>query len=319
MRDGGFGIRNLQSAIRNRNMDFDQIQAFLEIVKEKSFSRAAARLYRTQPALSKQVRQLETELGQRLLLRQGKQVEPTPAGQIFLEHCQKIVDTRREALETLQRVRERPRGRLSIGANEATSLYILPAAFAEFRARYPEVRLKIHRNFTRKLVERVLANSLDFAVVSLPIDEKDQKDLVVLPLHRDELGIVVPAKHPLARRRAVTLEQVAEFPFIFPRTGRTRGLLERIFAERQLEPRVSLELASVEAIKKFVAGGLGISLMSRSFVRREAAQGTLRFLPLRGITLVRELGLIHHRDKYLCPVMEAFLRVIHDMKAKMSA
>lgn len=298
-------------------MDFDQIQAFLEIVKEKSFSRAAARLYRTQPALSKQVRQLETELGQRLLLRQGKQVEPTAAGQIFLEHCQKIVDTRREALEALQRMRERPRGRLSVGANEATSLYILPSVFAEFRARYPDVRLKIHRNFTRKLVERVLANSLDFAVVSLPIEGKDEKDLVVFPLHRDELGVVVPANHPLARHRAVTLEQVAEFPMIFPRTGRTRGLLERVFADRKLEPRVSLELASVEAIKKFVAGGLGISLMSRSFVRQEAAQGVLRILSLHGITLVRELGLIHHRDKYLCPVMQAFLRVVQGMKPQL--
>src|SRR5713226_3720967 len=139
-------------------MDFDQIQAFLEIVKEKSFSRAADRLYRTQPALSKQIRQLETELGQRLLSRQGKQIEPTDAGRIFIEHCTKIIDTRREALEKLQRLREHPRGRLSVGANEATSLYVLPPVFAEFSARYPDVRLKIHRNFTRKLVERVLAN-----------------------------------------------------------------------------------------------------------------------------------------------------------------
>lgn len=291
-------------------MDFDQLQAFLEIVKEKSFSRAALRLYRTQPALSKQVRQLETELGQRLLSRQGKQVEPTPAGLVFLEHCRKILDTRREALETLQRMRERPRGRLSVGANEATSLYILPPVFAEFRARYPEVRLGIHRNFTRKLVQRVLANSLDFGVVSLPVEEKE---LVVLPLHRDELAVIVPARHPLARRRAVTLEEVAEFPLVFPRTGRTRALLEAIFADRNLEPDVSLELASVEAIKKFVAAGLGITLMSRSFVKRETAQGILRAVPLRGMTLVRELGLIYHRDKYLCPVMLAFLKVVKDV------
>ncbi len=297
-------------------MEFDHLQAFLEIVKEKSFSRAAARLYRTQPALSKQMRQLEAELGQRLLSRQGRQVEPTPAGQVFLEHCRKILDTRREALEALQRLRERPRGRLSVGANEATSLYILPPVFAEFRERYPDVRLGIHRNFTRKLVERVLSNSLDFAVVSLPVEEKD---LVVIPLHRDELGVVAPAGHPLARRRAVTLEEVAEFPLIFPRTGRTRGLLERIFADRNLAPQVSLELASVEAIKKFVAGGLGISLISRSLVRGEVARGILRVIPLRDITLVRELGLIYHRDKYLDPVMQAFLQVVKDVQPKLGA
>lgn len=295
-------------------MDFDQIQAFLEIVKEKSFSRAADRLYRTQPALSKQIRQLETELGQRLLERKGKQVEPTPVGLIFLEHCQKIVDTRREALDALLRLREKPRGRLSVGANEATSLYILPPVFAEFRARYPDVRVRIHRNFTRKIVERVLNNSLDFGVVSLPVEEKD---LVALPLHRDELGVVAPAGHPLARRRAVSIEQLAEYPLIFPRTGRTRGLLDRIFSNRNLEPRVSLELASVEAIKKFVAGGVGLSLISASFVKSEAALGTLKFIPLKDITLVRELGLIHHRDKYLDPVMAAFLKVVRECQPKL--
>jgi DNA-binding transcriptional LysR family regulator len=298
-------------------MDFDHIQAFMEIVKEKSFSRAAERLYRTQPALSKQVRQLETELGQRLLSRRGKQVEPTPAGVIFLEHCRKIMDTRREALDALQRLKDRPRGRLAVGANEATALYVLPPVFAEFSARYPDVRLTIHRNFTRKLVERVLDNALDFAVVSLPVDDKD---LVVLPLHKDELGVVVPAGHPLARQRAgVDLAQVAQYPLIFPRTGRTRGLLERIFADAGVEPRVSLELASVEAIKKFVAGGLGISLIARSFARREVQHGLLRVLPVKGLALVRELGLIHHVDKYLDPVMQAFLKVVQDLRPRLSA
>ena len=108
-----------------------------------------------------------------------------------------------------------------IGANEATQLYVLPPVFAEFRARYPDVRLRLHRNFTRKLVERVLANTLDFAVVSLPVDEKD---LVAFPLHKDELVVVAPPGHPLTHHRAVTIEQVAEHPQIFPRTGRTRVL-----------------------------------------------------------------------------------------------
>src|SRR5579871_5823305 len=224
-------------------MDFDQIQAFLRIVEEKSFSRAADKLYRTQPALSKQVRQLETELGQRLLSRQGKQIEPTPAGRIFIEHARKIVDTRTEALEALKRLRDRPRGRLSIGANEATQLYVLPPVFAEFRARFPEVRLSLRRNFTRKLVEHVLANSLDFGVVSLPVDEKD---LIVIPLNKDELVVVAPPKHPLTHFRAVTIEQVAQHPVIFPRTGRTRVLFDRVFSSGGVEPKIALELASNE-------------------------------------------------------------------------
>ncbi len=291
-------------------MDFDQIETVIQIAKHNSFSRAAERLYRTQPAISKQVRSLEQELGQRLFHRAGKRVELTAAGRILLEHCIQLSDLRRQAREALEQMRHVPRGRLAVGANEATSLYVLPPVFAAFRARYPEVRLRIHRNFTRKLVERVLANTLDFAVVSLPVDEKD---LTVLPMFRDELVVIAPPKHPLAGHRAVTVEQVAEHSLIFPRTGRTRALFERVFGSRGLEPRVSLELASVEAIKKFVAVGLGISLISRSFAAEEAANGTLRLIPLDGLKLVRELGLIHHQDKCICPVMSAFLNLVQEL------
>ena len=291
-------------------MDFDQIHTMIEIAKHNSFSRAAERLYRTQPAISKQVRSLEQELGQKLFHRAGKQVELTPAGRILLEHCLQLAELRHQAKEALERMRHVPRGRLAVGANEATSLYVLPPVFAAFRARYPEVRLRIHRNFTRKLVERVLANTLDFAVVSLPVDEKD---LMVLPLFRDELVVVVPPGHPLASQRSVTVEQLADHSLIFPRTGRTRALFERVFANRGLEPRVSLELASVEAIKKFVAVGLGVSLISRSFAGQEAANGTLQLISLEGLKLVRELGLIYHRDKCICPVMEAFLKLVQEL------
>ena len=291
-------------------MDFDQIDTIIEIAKHNNFSRAAERLYRTQPAISKQVRSLELELGQKLFHRAGRQVELTAAGRILLEHCLQLAELRRQAREALERMRHVPRGRLAVGANEATSLYVLPPVFAAFHARYPEVRLRIHRNFTRKLVERVLANTLDFAVVSLPVDEKD---LAVLPLFRDELVVIVPLGHPLASQPSVKVEQLADHSLIFPRTGRTRALFERVFANRGLEPRVSLELASVEAIKKFVAVGLGVSLVSRSFAAQEAANDTLRLIPLEGLKLVRELGLIHHRDKYICPVMEAFLKLVQEL------
>lgn len=290
-------------------MDFDQIETVIEIARHNSFSRAAERLYRTQPAISKQVRSLENELGQKLFHRTGKQVEPTAAGRILLEHCTQLAELRRQAKDALERMRLVPRGRLAVGANEATSLYVLPPVFAAFRARYPEVHLRIHRNFTRKLVERILANTLDFAVVSLPVDDKD---LAVLPMFRDELVVIVPPRHALASHRSVTVEELAAHPLIIPRTGRTRALFERMFANRGLEPRVSLELASVEAIKKFVAVGLGISLVSRSFAAEEEANGVLRLIPLDGIHLTRELGLIYHRDKCICPVMAAFLQVVSE-------
>lgn len=297
-------------------MEFDQIDTVLEIARYNSFSRAAEKLYRTQPAISKQVRSLELELGQRLFLRTGKRVELTEAGRILVEYCAQLSSLRAQAREALERMRQTPRGKLAVGANEATSLYVLPPVFAAFRQRYPDVRLRIHRNFSRKLVDRVLANTLDFAVVSLPVEDKD---LTVLPMFRDELAVIVPAAHPLAGQRSVTIEQVAAHALIFPRTGRTRALLERIFGNRNLEPRIALELASVEAIKKFVAAGIGISLISRGFAATEVANGLVRVIPLEGITLVRELGLIYHHDKYICPVMAAFLKVVQELRPRLQA
>ena len=285
-------------------MDFDQITTFVEVAHAGTFSRAAQRLYRTQPAISTQIRLLEKHCGQPLFLRQARRVELTVAGRILLRYGERLRELRDAALADLEAMRRHPRGRVVIAANEATVLYILPAMILEFKRAYPEVRIEIIRNFSRKIVEKVLENTADFGVVTLPYKHAH---LHVLPIHRDEMVVLVPPGHPLARHSAVRLEQVIEYPLLYPKTGQTRLQLDRHLLKYQDRVKISMELASVETIKKYVATGMGITLISSAFAQAEKAAGVLRVIPLAGEKIYRELGLIHHRQKYICPVAEAFL------------
>jgi len=285
-------------------MDFEQIATFVEVAHVGSFSKAAQRLYRTQPAISTQVRLLEKQCGQPLFVRHARQVELTVAGRILLRYGERLRELRSAAGSELEAMRRRPRGRVVIAANEATVLYVLPALILEFKRDYPDVRLEIIRNFSRKIIEKVLENTVDFGVVTLPFKHAH---LHVIPIYRDEMAVLVPLGHPLARRPAVRLEEVVDYPLLYPKTGQTRHQLERHLRKFQDRVKISMELASVETIKKFVASGIGITLISRGFAQAEHSSGLLRVIPLEGERIIRELGLIYHRQKYICPVAEAFL------------
>src|SRR5579862_2827681 len=136
-------------------MDYDQLASFLEVAKLQSFSRAAEKIYRTQPAISAQVRLLEQECGEKLFDRSGKKVLLTPAGEILRRYAEKLLETQKEALQAIAELNQTPRGKLYIGANEATCLYVLPKTFARFKQLYPLVQISIYRNFSHKILQKV--------------------------------------------------------------------------------------------------------------------------------------------------------------------
>jgi DNA-binding transcriptional LysR family regulator len=288
-------------------MDYDQLASFLEVARLQSFSRAAEKIYRTQPAISAPIRLLEQECGERLFNRSGKRVQITPAGEILQRYAQKIIDLHRDALQAIAELNQTARGKLQLGANEATCLYVLPKTFARFRHLYPLVQISIYRSFSHKIVQKVQEGAVELGIVTLP---QTAPNLEVLPLHRDEMQVVMPAGHPLAKHRSVTLDEVVQYPLIMPKTGRTRVVLDRMLRERRNEVQISMELASVETIKKFVGAGLGISFLSRSYAQAEVAAGLLKLVPVEGLKLVRELGLIYRRDRYLSLPAKVFLEVV---------
>jgi len=290
-------------------MDYDQLASFLEVAKQQSFSRAAEKIYRTQPAISAQVRLLEQECGEKLFDRSGKKVLLTPAGEILSRYANKLLAMQKEALQAIAEINQTPRGKLLIGCNEATCLYVLPKTFARFKRLYALVQISIYRNFSHKIVQKVQENAVELGIVTLP---QTANNMEVIPLFRDEVQIVVPKDHPLGKKRSATAEDVSHYPLILPKTGHTRVVIDRLLRAYRDHLQISMELASVETIKKFVGAGLGISLISRTYAQAEVAAGLLKLIPLEGQKIHRELGLIYRRDRYLSLPAKVFIEVVRE-------
>jgi DNA-binding transcriptional LysR family regulator len=288
-------------------MDFDQLHTFLEIVRLKSFSKAAQTCYRTQPAISAQVRQLEQELRADLFERFGSRISLTTAGRIFAGHAEQMLELRRRAQDTIAELETNPRGELVIAANEATCIYILPTVFSVYRELFPAVQLQVDRSYATRVVEAVAENSADFGLTQLPVDEKR---LQVVDIHKDEICAIVPAGHPLADRKTVEAQDVAEFYLLLPKQGKTRTRLNQWLEPVEDRVRISMELDSTEMMKRFVIAGLGVSFLVASNCREEVAAGKLSAISLAPEPMVRRLGLIYRRDKALSKAALGFIQVV---------
>ncbi len=287
-------------------MDFDQLQSFVEVARLKNFSRAAGKLGLTQPAISTQVRQLEDELGVRLFDRIGKRAFLTQPGVLLLEHAGKILNVRKEAQEALRDLLPSPPGHLTIGATEASCLYLLPKVFAAFKKKNAAAKVTVYRNFTAKIVTKLLEDSVDLGFVSLPLDVAVLETIL---LYREPIEVAVPPDHPLASSPGVTAEEIARYPWIFPKASRTRHLLDEMFRRIRVPVHVTMELSGVETIKKFIGIGMGISLLSRSYAAAEVKSGTLKLVPLLEPRLERQLGLAYRTDRYLSRSSRAFIEL----------
>ncbi len=297
-------------------MDFDQLHTFLEIVRLGSFSRAAESCFRSQPAVSAQIRQLEEELGTKLFDRVASRVSLTGAGKRFSEYAREMVELRRRAQREMGEMNTVPRGELVIGANEATCLYILPGVFADFKKTYPEVQISIFRTHGTAVVQRVLENALDFGIAQLPVKDNRLERVVI---HTDEICLLLPSAHPLARAGPVEPEAVTPFPLLLPKGGRTRALLDEYLLPAREKVQISMELESSEMLKRFVQAGLGISFIARGYVQAEVKAGSLRLETLRGRPSM-QLGLIYRKDKPLSRAALAFIAVAtHHTAAKARA
>jgi DNA-binding transcriptional LysR family regulator len=288
-------------------MDFDQLHTFLEIVRLKSFSKAAQTCYRTQPAISAQIRQLEQELKTDLFERFGSRISLTTAGKIFSEYAEQILELRRRAQDALHELELVPRGELVIAANEATCIYVLPGVFSEYKKQFPAVQLQVNRSFGARVVEAVMENIADFGLTQLPIPEKRVQ---IVDIYRDEIRAVMPARHPLADQKSVTCQQLADFPLLLPKSGTTRARLDHWFEPVEEQMNVSMELDSTEMMKRFVIAGLGISFIAVSNCREEIAAGKVRAVPLAPEPMPRKLGLIYRKDKALSKAALGFIHVM---------
>src|SRR5271154_3732490 len=290
-------------------MDFDQLATFVFVAKLKSFSRAGQKVFRSQSAVSAQIRQLEQAYRAKLLDRSAKSVELTPAGEVLFEFAERLLRIRDESIQVVADRGNVVQGPVLFGANEATCLYLLPDIFAEFQRRYPLVHISIYRNFSHKILQRIEDGSIDVGIVTLPIKSPNLK---VHHIYRDRLRFMVSSRNPLANRSKISLEEVASQPMILPRTGFTRQVLDKLFRPYRSRMHVTMELPSIGMIKRFVGADAGVSFISESFAKDQVKAGEVKLLNVEGVDLWRELGLVYRRDRSLPRAAQALIGIIRE-------
>jgi len=294
-------------------LELVQLETFLAVAEERSFSRAAARLHRTQPAVSQSIAKLEQELGETLFERTSRDGTLTDAGEVLREYAQKLLYLRTEAAGALTELRELHRGRLNLAANEYTCLYLLPL-LDEFRRQNPRIKLAVQRALASRISDEVLMHSVEIGVLSFRPDDPQVKSMVV---YRDELAFVVNPKHALAKVDKVSIRQLAAQNFIahnIPSPQRQKVI--QTFKRHKTQLQMGVELPSLEAIKRFVAMGNGVALVPGLTVRTELENGTLVQVKVPELEMERKLRLVYRRQASLSHAAVAFLKVVEAYAAK---
>ena len=287
-------------------MDFEQLKTFLHVCRLKSFSRAAEKLGVTQPAISAQIRSLEKEVGARLFDRDGGKVTFTAAGRLFEPFAEHCLQCQGHIVLAVNELYRSARGEVSVSASEATSLYVLPPVFAEYKKHYTRVNLSIVRAEHLRSIEMLLNREVDFAVASMPV--KDPR-LVVQVIHRDEIVLAVSPSHPLASRPAIKVDEMLQYPMLLLKQGRQRTLLNNFFDSFDAQPRIAMEVDSSELLKRLIAAGLGMGFLPRANIRDDVNSNLLKIIRVEGMRLNRELALIYRKDRTLTHAAQAFLEI----------
>ena len=294
-------------------MDFDQLHTFLEIVRLNSFSKAAKTCFRTQPAISAQIRQMEQELGTQLFERFGSRITLTIAGRTFAKYARTILDLRRQGFDAVRELEKVPRGEMTIAANEATCVHVLPAVFAGYKRLFPGVQIQVVRSYGSRTVESVLDNSVDFGITQLPLR---QKKLEVVQVYSDEIRLIVSPKHRFARKKAVRAEEIAKEELLLPKTGRTRARIFEFLDDYEDKLKVSMALESSVMQKRFTEAGLGVTFMAVTNAREELQSGRLKAIRLKPLPMIRTIGLIYRKDKALSRAALGFIQLVSEFAAQ---
>jgi DNA-binding transcriptional LysR family regulator len=286
-------------------MDIATLKTFLAVAQERSFSRAAAKVHRTQPAVSQAVRRLEVDLGEQLFDRSSKTGTLTDAGKVLQNYGERLVRLAEEAESAMRELRDLRRGRVLIGSNEAAVHTLLPL-IGKFRQTYPDIAIDVRRVPARQIAVEVQQGSLDFGALTF---HPTEEGLVEIPVGSDELVLLVAPSHDLAKRRQVSMDEVAAHPVVAhndPSPARERVL--RLFEERQIPLNMVIALPSLDGIKRAVELNLGVALLPRRCAVTEIASKRLMAVPINGISRKREVTLVC-RKAHRSHAADAFLQV----------
>lgn len=288
-------------------MELHSLQVFLTVATEKSFSRAAEKLFRTQPAISLAIQRLEQELGEKLIDRSGKDLILTDAGKTVLEYARRFQSLGQELENCLAELRDNSAGRLTIGANESTTLYLLQH-IEKYRDLYPKVKVQIRRSLSSKIPNELLDGNLELGVISYdPGDERLRSKV----LYIDSLAFVVSPKHRLAHKKSVSLTDLGAETFIAHNVfSPYRDLVLREFQSHKVPLQMEVEMPTIETIRKLVQSNVGVAFLPRMCVEQEIEQRLLCEVKVKEMHVERKIRLVYPTRRALSHAAKAFLEVV---------
>jgi len=296
-----------------RHASLRRFQVFEAVARLGSFSRAAAELHLTQPAVSMQVRQLEEEVGLPLYEQMGRRLDMTPAGREVAECARALAQRLHESEELLAAMKGAGGGEIAI-STVSTAKYHVPMLLAEFRRKHAGLRVRLSVSNREQVVRDLAENSVDLAIMGTP---PRGMDTVAVPFAKHPIAIIAAPDHPLARVRRLPLVRLAEETFLIRERGSgTRSAMERVFRERRFHPHETIEMSSNETIKQAVMAGMGVSFLSLHTVGLEIAARRLAVLAVVGTPVMRHWYVIHRAGKRMSPVAEAFKTFLVERGAK---
>jgi DNA-binding transcriptional LysR family regulator len=291
-------------------MELTQLETFLAVAEERSFSRAAVRLNRTQPAVSQVIRKLEESLGEMLFDRAARDGSMTAAGTLLHAYALRLLALRREATSALGELKSLERGQLQLAANEYTCMYLLPAIDA-FRREFPHVNVTVHRMLASRIPEELNLRTFEIGVISYRPDPAQFRTVAV---YGDSLALIVSPSHPLAKADRVSINDLGHQSFIGHHVASPlRKKVIEAFQRYRTPLNMGIELPTIEAIKRFVAMGSGVALVPHLAVAHELAAGDLVRVAVDELEMKRILRLVHRRKATLSYAARSFLKTVRAM------
>ncbi|WP_339166481.1 selenium metabolism-associated LysR family transcriptional regulator [Paenibacillus sp. FSL R5-0341] len=296
-------------------MNFHQLHIFYTVAEKGSFSAAAQALHMTQPAVTMQIQSLEDYFGTKLLHRSTKKIELSEAGRTLLPHAKRSVELVRQTDEAMSAFTQMLQGRLQLGASLTIGEYVLPRMLGPFALQYPDISIVMKVMNTTQIMDDILKHQLNFGLIEAPVHHPD---MIVEPVMQDELKLIVPAGHDLAKRSKVNLEDVMNYPFVLREKGSgTRQVMEDQLQKKNIDPQdmnVVMELGSTGAVKSAVEAGVGITMLSPSSVQHELALGLVHIVDIRGLEFKRQFYAIHLKSSLLPLSAVAFLNYLRQQE-----
>ena len=289
-------------------MEMRRLEVFCKVVELKSFTKAAEALSLSQPTVSEHIRALEAMLGEKMVDRLGRTVQPTAAGRLFYQYARNILRISEEAMQALMQFKGELAGRLVLGASTIPGTYILPRLIGLFKAEHPAIQITLKIADSAEVAEELLQGDVEAALIGTRLNDRR---LLLEEIFSDELVLVVFPDHPWAKKRGIHIEELEGQPFILRERGSgTRHVMERILEEHGFAVSILsavAEMGSTEAVRQSVKAGIGISIISRQAVDEDVRQGMLSEVIIKDIRFFRPFYLIQRKNRHASPLCNAFL------------